>query len=166
MRTCSALMVFFCWLLHISLASELRDHTYMTSAKYLDFLTSWSKFANELHNEIHATFPTSSDFWGPSSRRTSYKHVPWAGGWTRCSTPGPARGRRSTRGCWGTAPSPSEDNGRRVQGEPSPLGQTSRRSMWFQTMAISCITFRKKELSYWNLFEDRNGYFTQSGLKF
>ena len=35
----------------------------------------------------------------------------------------------------------------------------------FQMMAIPCNTFRKKELTYWNMFEDRNFYFTHSGTK-
>ena len=36
----------------------------------------------------------------------------------------------------------------------------------FQITAIPCNTFWEKELSYWNMFEDRNWNFTHSGTKF
>ena len=35
-----------------------------------------------------------------------------------------------------------------------------------RTMAKACDTFWKKELKYWNMFEDRNYYFSHSGTKF
>ena len=34
------------------------------------------------------------------------------------------------------------------------------------TLAKARDTFRKKELKYWNMFEDRNCYFSHSGTKF